>query len=167
MKKILCMILAFGCVWTLAACGSQQPMQQNQTQQSGGQTDAITRSTEDDTWEEEQREALKDGYYKITAEEAKKMLDAGGVTMVDVRTQAEYDQGHIEGAISLHEDQIGDDPLERQAVIQALPDTEAVILVYGRGDDSEDAGEELAELGYRNVYEFGSLQYWTGELITD
>ena len=37
----------------------------------------------------------QDGYKKISAEEAKEMMDAGGVTVVDVRRQDEYDEGHI------------------------------------------------------------------------
>ena len=38
-------------------------------------------------------------YHKITAEEAKQMMDEGGVTVVDVRTEAEYKEGHIPGAV--------------------------------------------------------------------
>lgn len=40
------------------------------------------------------------GYSKITAKEAKEMMDNDSfVTILDVRTEEEYKTGHIEGAI--------------------------------------------------------------------
>ena len=45
-------------------------------------------------------------YMNITAEEAKQIMDSEeGYIILDVRTQEEYDQGHIPGAIVIsHED---------------------------------------------------------------
>ena len=37
--------------------------------------------------------------HKVTPQEAHNMLQKGGVTLVDVREQSEYDTGHIAGAI--------------------------------------------------------------------
>ncbi|ANU27308.1 MBL fold metallo-hydrolase [Planococcus versutus] len=39
-----------------------------------------------------------DSYQSISAEEAKKRIDAGEANVLDVRNQTEYDEGHIEGA---------------------------------------------------------------------
>ena len=36
-------------------------------------------------------------YQQISQEEAKKRMDAGGVVILDVREQSEYDAGHILG----------------------------------------------------------------------
>ena len=44
-------------------------------------------------------EKEKGMYKKISAKEAYDMMSVGGVTVVDVRTKAEYDEGHIKGAV--------------------------------------------------------------------
>lgn len=94
-------------------------------------------------------------YETITPEEAKAKMDAGNVMIVDVRTQAEYDQGHIPGAILVPNETIGD------TLPEALPDQEAVLLVYCRsGRRSKEAAEKLAALGYQTVYDFGGILDW-------
>lgn len=98
---------------------------------------------------------------KISAEEAQAMMASGDpYTLVDVRTEAEYDEGHIEGAILLPNDEI-----ETLAPDQ-LKDKDAVILVYCRsGNRSAQASKLLVELGYRNVYDFGGIIDWPGEIV--
>lgn len=94
-------------------------------------------------------------YDTITQEEAKAKMDAGNVTIVDVRTQAEYEQGYIPGAILVPNETIGD------ALPEALPDQEAVLLVYCRsGRRSKQAAEKLVALGYQTVYDFGGIVDW-------
>ncbi len=97
----------------------------------------------------------------IDAEKAMEMMASGDpYTLVDVRTQAEFDEGHIEGALLLPNDQ-----LETLAAEQ-LPDKDAVILVYCRsGNRSAAASELLVELGYTNVYDFGGIMDWPGEIV--
>ena len=46
-------------------------------------------------------------YHKITAEEAKALIDEGGVTVVDVRTPKEYADGHVPGALNIPNEDIG------------------------------------------------------------
>ncbi len=94
-------------------------------------------------------------YDTITPEEAKAKMDAGNVTIVDVRTQAEYEQGYIPGAILVPNETIGD------ALPEALPDQESVLLVYCRsGRRSKQAAEKLVALGYQTVYDFGGIVDW-------
>ena len=105
----------------------------------------------------------KADYTRINQEEAKEMMarDDGHV-IVDVRRQDEYDAGHIPGAILIPNDTIGSDSPE------ALPDYDQIILVYCRsGNRSKQASEKLAAMGYKNVYEFGGINSWTGEIVTD
>lgn len=100
-------------------------------------------------------DAAKAGYTKITAEEGKKMLDAGGVTLVDVRTAEEFAAGHIEGAINVANESIGTEMPE------ALPDKDATIVVYCRsGRRSADAAAKLAAIGYTQVYDMGGIIDW-------
>lgn len=96
----------------------------------------------------------------ITAEEAKAIMDSEeGYIILDVRTQEEYDEGHIPGAILIPNTEI-----EARAE-ESLPDKEQLILVYCRsGRRSKMATEILAELGYTNIREFGGIIDWPYEV---
>lgn len=100
-------------------------------------------------------------YRKITAEEAKRMIDAGGVTVVDVRRADEYAQSHIPGALLVPNEEIGANAPE------ALPDKDAVLLVHCRsGVRSRQAADKLLALGYQNVYDFGGIADWPYETVS-
>ena len=99
-------------------------------------------------------------YVNITAEEAKQIMDSEeGYIILDVRTQEEYDQGHIPGAILIPDTEIKDKAEE------VLTDKEQLILVYCRsGRRSKLAAETLVELGYTNIKEFGGIIDWPYEV---
>ena len=101
-------------------------------------------------------------YRQITQEEAAKlMVEQSDHILLDVRTQAEYDQVHIPGAVCIPNETIGTDE------IPALPDKNQLILVYCRsGNRSKQAAEKLARLGYTNIVEFGGINTWTGETVS-
>ena len=102
-------------------------------------------------------------FHQISQEEAKEMMakDDGHV-VIDVRRQDEYDAGHIPGAILIPNESIGSERPE------ALPDPEQIILIYCRsGNRSKQAAQKLADLGYTNVYEFGGIITWPGEIVTE
>ena len=96
---------------------------------------------------------------KITSEQAYEMMREGGVTVVDVRREDEYAEGHIEGAMLL--------PLDVLVNLaeDKLPDKSATILVYCRsGNRSAKAALQLSGLGYENVYDFGGIIDWPSEV---
>ncbi|MBE0450590.1 MAG: rhodanese-like domain-containing protein [Clostridia bacterium] len=97
----------------------------------------------------------------IDAETAIEMMASGeDFILVDVRTQAEFDEGHIEGALLLPVDQI------EALSVEQLPDKDAVILVYCRsGRRSAQASKILVDLGYQSVYDFGGIIDWPGEIV--
>jgi rhodanese-related sulfurtransferase len=101
------------------------------------------------------------GYRKITAKEAKDMMDDGDVIILDVRTLEEYDESHIPGAILIPNETISDTlPAE-------LPDVNARILVYCRtGNRSSQAAKKLIALGYTDVYDFGGIADWPYDTVT-
>ena len=102
-------------------------------------------------------------YKQISQDEAKKMMEADdGHVIVDVRREDEYAAGHIPGAILVPNESIG---TERP---KELPDLDQIILVYCRsGNRSKQASQKLADMGYVNVYEFGGITDWTGEIVTE
>ena len=99
-------------------------------------------------------------YVNITAEEAKEIMDnEEGYIILDVRTQEEYDQGHIPGAIVISHEKIAEKAEE------VLTDKDQLILVYCRsGRRSKIAAEALVELGYTNIKEFGGIIDWPYEV---
>jgi len=99
-------------------------------------------------------------YVNITAEEAKQIMDTEeGYIILDVRTQEEYDAGHVPGAILISHEEIA------EKAEKVLTDKDQLILVYCRsGRRSKIAAEALAELGYTNIKEFGGIIDWPYEV---
>ena len=102
-------------------------------------------------------------YTQISQDEAKQMMQQDdGHVIVDVRRPDEVAAGHIPGAICIPNETIGSDQPEE------LPDLAQVILVYCRsGNRSKQAAQKLFDMGYTNVYEFGGIIDWTGEVVTE
>ena len=100
-------------------------------------------------------------YEQINGAEAKALIDReSGYIIIDARTQSEYDEGHIPGAILIPEYEIA------QRAENELPDKNQLILVYCRsGRRSKIAAEELVKLGYTNVKEFGGIIDWEYEIV--
>lgn len=107
-------------------------------------------------------EKSKMSYKQIDQETAKEMMSRDdGHVIVDVRTQDEYDTGHIPGAILIPNESIGNVQPEE------LPDLNQVILIYCRsGNRSKQAAQKFADIGYTEIYEFGGIIDWDGEIIT-
>ena len=70
-----------------------------------------------------------------------------GVTIIDVRSKQEYDEGHIDGAILIPEYEI------KERIEEIVKNKEEKILVYcSSGTRSKIAQKELIKKGYKNVY---------------
>jgi len=103
------------------------------------------------------------GYAQITAEEAKYIMDnEEEYVILDVRTEEEFVEGHIPGAVLIPDYEIKD-----RAEME-MPDKEQTILVYCRsGNRSKNASALLAEMGYTDVREFGGINDWLYEIEKD
>ncbi len=110
---------------------------------------------------EKPKEKTTPSYEQITAQQAKEIMDSEtGYVILDARTQEEFDEGHIEGAILIPEYEIA------QRAEKELPDKDRLILVYCRsGRRSKIASQALVDLGYTNVKEFGGIIDWPYEFI--
>ncbi len=103
----------------------------------------------------------KDRYWEITVGKAYRLKSAQEI-MLDIRTQEEYDGGHIENAVLVPNESIGSEMPE------ALPDKEATLLVYCRsGRRSKESAQKLLALGYQNFYDFGGVIDWPYELVKE
>jgi phage shock protein E len=79
--------------------------------------------------------------------------DAAMPLVIDVRTVQEWDKGHLEGAILIPYDQIG------ERIGSVVKDKSQRIYVYCRtGRRSKIAKEALEKLGYKDIIDLGPLE---------
>lgn len=118
-----------------------------------------TKNTTIDTTETSINNSLT--YEQISGEEAKRLMDTEtDFIIVDARTEEEFNEGHIEGAILIPEYEIS------ERAEKELPNKDQLILVYCRsGRRSKIASQALADLGYTNVKEFGGIIDWQYEIV--
>lgn len=92
---------------------------------------------------------------KITFEEAKEILDTGGI-ILDVREESEFVKGHAEGAELLPVDDITE-----ETASSVIPDKNTSVITYCRtGSRAMLAADALSQLGYENIYTIGSIVGW-------
>lgn len=103
---------------------------------------------------------LDDGV--LTPEQAKaRMEENPDLILLDVRTQEEFEQGHIPGAVCLPNEMIAAD-------MPFLFGKDAEILLYCRsGRRSADAAKKLRDMGFTNAFDFGGIIDWPYETTTD
>ena len=81
-----------------------------------------------------------------------------GATLLDVRTPAEYIQGHIPGSLNV--------PLHNLEEVEFLVDSKdkPLYLYCQSGTRSRMAAMELQEMGYANVYNIGGIAAYGGKV---
>lgn len=165
MKKSTWILLGIGVllVMGLAGCARAKAETATQAQMENavetGMAAGMETETEEPMGEQEntqmEPQADEAAYHKISAAEAKEMMEQSEVTIVDVRTLQEYKEGHVPGAINIPNEEILDTEPE------LLKDKDATLLVYCRsGRRSKDASDKLVKMGYKNVYDFGGIIDW-------
>jgi rhodanese-related sulfurtransferase len=90
---------------------------------------------------------------EISAEEVRAMPDA---TIIDVREDCEWREGHLPGAMHLSRGVL------ESRIEKALPDRDAPIVCYcGGGGRSTLSADALQEMGYTNVRSLaGGFRGW-------
>ena len=83
-------------------------------------------------------------------------LPGGGTTVIDVREDSEWDQGHLPGALHISKSYV------EQQIEGAVPDRDAPVVLYCAGGvRSLFAAQTLEQLGYSNVASMsGGFQAW-------
>ncbi len=161
MKKSTWIGLGIGVllVMGLAGCAGAKAGTTAQAQTDTGMTAGMETEMEEPMGEQEntqmEPQPEETAYHKIPAAEAKEMMDQSEVTIVDVRTLQEYQEGHVPGEVNIPNEEILDTEPE------LLNDKDATLLVYCRsGRRSKDASDKLVKMGYKNVYDFGGIIDW-------
>lgn len=129
--------------------------------QSTVQNSEISNNTDTNPSEEAPASTEQATLEKISAAEAKEMIDSStNLIILDVRTQEEYEEGHIEGAILIPDYEI------KTKADEVLTDKNATILVYCRsGRRSALAAKTMSDLGYTSIYDFGGILDWPYEVV--
>lgn len=144
MKRFLLIVVFIMVLFTFVSCASPED-------QNVGEADL----------NESEEEIDQARYIRITAEEAKMMMESKDVIILDVRTEEEFAESRIEEAILIPDYAI------KELAEEKLPDKEALILVYCRtGRRSEKASRDLIDMGYANVYDFGGIVDWDYEIFS-
>ena len=93
---------------------------------------------------------------EISADEARAQTERGEAVLIDVREEADWKQGHAEGAQHLSKGVI---ELE---IEEQVPDLNQPIICYcGGGSRSALAADNLQKMGYTNVRSLaGGLKAW-------
>ncbi len=91
-------------------------------------------------------------YKLVPFEQARIMIEENQVTLIDVRTQSEYDLMHVKNAINIPVDEI-----EKNIFI--YEQTTPIMIYCSSGARSKTAMQILNNLGYNNIYiwEYGAL----------
>lgn len=88
---------------------------------------------------------------------AEQIARGESLTIIDVRTPAEYADGHIPGSRLVPLDTL-------PGSLSELPRDRTLYLVCRSGSRSDYAGQWLAQQGFDVVNVAGGMLYWTGPL---
>ena len=87
-------------------------------------------------------------YDEINTDELNKLKrEHSNLTLLDVRSPQEYDEGHLPGSVLIPSYDI------KKRVMNVLPDKNAYIVVYCQnGGRSRKVVPTLRQMGYKNVF---------------
>lgn len=95
----------------------------------------------------------RNSYQTISVDSAKTKIKEGAY-LIDVRSRQEYMESHIQGAINIPVDEIAN---PKKKIISKND----VIIVYCKsGGRSKQAADQLIDMGYQYVYDFGTMENW-------
>ena len=93
-------------------------------------------------------------YLVISSERARELLATEPMTVLDLRDQRSYRAGHIDGAVMLHDGLM-------QALLKQNELDKPILLYCYRGGKSQERAQQLADLGFRQVYNLdGGYTAW-------
>ena len=101
------------------------------------------------------------GYTSVSVDEFAKVIADNQVQLIDTRTEAEFNEGHIPGAINID---VNESDFESK-VGQKVDKTRPIALYCRGGRRSKIAAERIVALGYDDITELNTgFLSWTGEV---
>jgi rhodanese-related sulfurtransferase len=93
---------------------------------------------------------------KLGVEDARREIAAGNATAVDVRSEEEWSEGHVPGAIHLPDG----DP---EQATKPLEDGARLLVIAKDGKAAGEAAKGLSDRGYDAVAVDGGMDDWVSE----
>ena len=101
------------------------------------------------------------GYTSVSVDEFAKVIADNQVQLIDTRTEAEFNEGHIPGAINID---VNESDFEAK-VGQKIDKNRPIALYCRGGRRSKIAAERIVALGYDDITELNTgFLSWTGEV---
>ncbi len=159
-RKLLAIFAVAASIFAAAGCSSNQATVQDQTgvQSSAGQSQKGQQTDLSDLQTKPQQSAQPSQaatYQNIDAAQAKQLIDAKSVQLIDVREEDEFRMGHIAGAKLISLGQLS-------SRIAEIEKTKPVLVYCASGARSAEAAQVLVSSGYTKVYNLASgVEGWT------
>ena len=152
MKKI--MILSLALILLLAGCAVVAPSAPAQADEAtAAAPEEATGAPVEETQAAAPPKEPAASFIDVGAQEFEALI-AQGHTLLDVRTQGEYDEGHIEGSTLIPVDEL-------KARVAELDDSEGVLVYCRSGNRSVTASDILTGEGFDPVYNLvGGIRAW-------
>lgn len=132
---------------------------ENTADKAGGTTDKAPVSEGYSPDKNDEKAVTGEEFKTITAEEAMEMIAAGGIQIIDVRSEEGYSESHIPNAQNIPLKEMEENDIE-------LDKNGTYLIVCKVGKTSEKASKLLAENGYKNIYNLsGGMDGWKGEVV--
>ncbi len=157
MKKLMTtMLLSLVLILGLTACGNDEEKKVDSSKDNEQtSTEENQDSSEDNGEKEVEEDVVKEPVTMVNSEDAKSLINDEGAVLVDVRTQDEYDAGHIDGAILVPLDELD------SLIDEKIESKDQKIILYCRsGRRSSIAAELLVDRGYTAIYDLGAMSSW-------
>ncbi len=94
------------------------------------------------------------GFQRITAGDAKALLESGKLSVADIRDAMSYQVGHIQGASRVDNDNLAD-------FMDTVGKDDPLLVCCYHGNSSQGAAQFFAGQGYTKVYSLdGGYELW-------
>ena len=166
-KTLIVLHACLSCLLLAAACTQTTPKQEIRQDSAVDESQGTVDTASDSKMENESDLTSRDADVigklpeAMSLEEAVRYIsESDAYILIDVRTEAEYNDGHVPGAILLPLDQI------EATIKDIVPDKDDPVLLYCRsGNRSGQAARILRDLGYTSVSNAGGIQGYAGEIV--
>lgn len=96
------------------------------------------------------------------------LMEVNGAIVIDVRTQEEYDKGHIENAYLIPLDELSESTLSEHKDLKLLKEKDTPVLLYCRsGRRSGIVMNAMDKAGFKNIMNMGGIITWEHGLTTE
>jgi rhodanese-related sulfurtransferase len=114
-----------------------------------------------------QKKEIPAGFETVSVEEAREMIEKDEVFILDVRTPAEFNSSHLEGATLIPVTNSGGSNLSPDQLLEArineVPQDKKILVYCRTGHTSVSASNILVAASYSDVYNMeGGITAWTG-----